>query len=46
MDYFFMSQEEEKASENPLMVMVDESTGNRYMRAVGKRGLGEGNEKD
>ena len=46
MDYFFMSQEEEKASENPLMVMVVESTGKRYMRAVGKKGLGEGNEMD
>ena len=30
MDYFFTSQEEEKALENPLMVMVDESTGNRH----------------
>ena len=46
MDYFFMSQAEEKASENPLMVMIDEQTGNRYMRAVGKKGLGEGNEMD
>ena len=46
MDYFFMSQEEEKASENPLMVMLDESTGNRYMRAVGRKGLGDNNEMD
>ena len=46
MDYFFMSQDEEKASANPLMVMVDESNGNKYMRAVGKKGLGEGNEMD
>ena len=46
MDYFFMSQEEEKASQNPLMVMIDEEYGNRYMRAVGKKGLGEGNEMD
>ena len=41
-----MSQDEEKASENPLMVMIDEQHGNRYMRAVGKKGLGEGNEMD
>ena len=41
-----MSQDEEKASENPLMVMIDEQSGNRYMRAVGKKGLGEGNEMD
>ena len=46
MDYFFMSQEEEKACENSLIVMVDESTGNKYMRAVGKKGIGEGNEMD
>ena len=46
MEYFFMSQEEEKASQNPLIVMIDEEYGNRYMRAVGKKGLGEGNEMD
>ena len=27
------------ASENPMMVMVDESTGNKYMRAVYHKGL-------
>ena len=27
------------ASENPMMVMVDESTGNKYMRAVDHKGL-------
>ena len=33
------------ASEHPIMVMVDESTGNRYMRAVEHKGLGgEGDE--
>ena len=26
------------ASDNPMMVMVDESTGNRYMRAVPTKG--------
>ena len=41
MDYFFMSQEEEKASRNPLLVMLDETTGNKYMRAVGRKGMGE-----
>ena len=41
-----MSQEEEKAWENPLIVMLDESTGNKYMRAVGKKDLGEGSEMD
>ena len=28
------------ASDNPMMVMVDESTGNKYMRAVLHEGLG------
>ena len=41
-----MSQEEEKASENPLVAMIDEGTGNKYMRAVGRKGLGEGGEMD
>ena len=38
MDYFFMSQADEKADKNPLIVMVDESTGEKYARAVGRRG--------
>ena len=46
MDYCFMSQEEEKASQNPLIVMLDEEHGNRYTRACGRKGLGEGNEMD
>ena len=28
------------ASERPMMVMIDESTGNKYMRAVDHKGLG------
>ena len=28
------------ASDNPMMVMVDESTGNKYMRAVAHKGVG------
>ena len=42
MDYFFMSQEGGKAAEYPMLVMIDESTDNRYMRAAGRKGLGEG----
>ena len=34
-----MSQEDEKASAN-------ETGGNRYMRAVGRKGLGDNNEMD
>ena len=46
MDYFFMSQADEKADKNPLIVMVDESTGERYATAVGKKGIGEENEME
>ena len=46
MDYFFMGQGGERASEYPMIVMVDEETDYRYMRAVGKKGLGEGKEME
>ena len=46
MDYFFMSRADESASSNPLFVMADEKSGARYARAVGKKGLGEGDEMD
>ena len=40
-DYFFMSHHDESAHENPMLVMVDERTGDKYARAVGQKGLGE-----
>jgi len=46
MDYFFMSSKDEKASENPLIVMTDEGTGEKYARAVGQKGLGAEGEMD
>ena len=46
MDYFFMRQEDEKASKNRMLVMFDEQNGNKYMRAVGKKGLGDGQEME
>ena len=46
MNYHFMSTEDEKNGKNPVLHMKDESTGNRYMRAVGRKGLGEGNEME
>ena len=33
-----MGQQVEKATEYPMIVVVDESTDYRYMRAVGKKG--------
>ena len=46
MDYFFMSREDEEASNNPLLVVADERTGSRYARAVGVKGLGQDNSMD
>ena len=40
MDYFFISKVDEQAHNNPLIVMVDEGTGEKYARAVGQKGLG------
>ena len=33
-------QQAPHASERPMMVMIDESTGNKYMRSVDHKGLG------
>jgi hypothetical protein len=40
MDYFYMSQADEEAKSNPLIVMVDEKTGEKYARAVGQKRVG------
>ena len=32
---------EDKATSNPVIVMIDEDTSNRYMRQVSQKGLGE-----
>ena len=44
MDYFFMSREDETANKNPMLVMVDEKSGSRYARLVGRKGLGAAGE--
>lgn len=41
MDYYFMSQEDEEASANPIIVVVDERTGEKYARVVGHKGMGK-----
>ena len=46
MDYFFMSKQYEKAITNPLIVLVDEGTGEKYARATGQKGLGQEGEMD
>ena len=40
MNYHFMNTKDEHNGKNPVLSMKDESTGNRYMRAVGKKGVG------
>ena len=46
MDYFFMSKVDEKASQNPILVMIDEETGDKYARATGRKGIGTDGEMD
>jgi len=46
MDYFFMSREDEAASSNPMLVVLDERSGSRYARLVGRKGLGSDGEMD
>ena len=46
LDYFFMSSRDEAANENPILVMVDENTGEKYARAVGQKGVGRDGEMD
>ena len=46
MDYFFASTADESASANPILVVLDEQTGERYARAVGQKGLGRDGELD
>ena len=46
LDYYFMSRADEAASKNPCIVMVDDQTGEKYSRATGQKGLGEGTDMD
>ena len=40
MDYFFLSDQDQKAEENPFIVLVDEQTGEKFARATGMKGWG------
>jgi len=39
LNYHFMSTRDAENGKNPVLAMKDESTGNRYMRAVGHKGV-------
>ena len=41
-----MSKEDEKACDNPLLVMVDEASGSKFARATGMKGIGDRGEMD
>ena len=40
MDYFYMSKQDEEAKENPMLVVLNEQTNERYARATGRKGVG------
>ena len=42
----FMGEEDRDASESPCIVMVSEPSGNKYMRAVEQKGMGQDREMD
>ena len=46
MDYFFMSEKDRQAKESPVLVAVNEITGERYARAVGMKGIGQEGEME
>ena len=46
LDYMFMSQEDNRASQNPIISIKNEGTGELYARAVGQKGLGEDGSMD
>ena len=46
MDHFYMRGKDEQDGNNPLVVMVDEETGDKYARVVGKKGLGSDGEME
>ena len=39
-------KEGELAQDNPMLVMVDEQTGDKYARMTGAKGIGENQERD
>ena len=44
MEHFYVSSKDEQDGNNPLVLMVDEETGDKYARMVEKKGLGSDGE--
>ena len=40
-DYFYMSKEDKNAKQNPVVVMINEKSNEKYARAAGQAGVGE-----
>jgi len=45
-DCFFMSREDEKAHENPMIATVGQETSEKHARAIGHKGIGGGRDMD
>ena len=39
LNYYFMSTRDAEKGDNHFLAMKDETTGNRYLRAVGQKGV-------
>ena len=39
MDYFYLSKKDEGTKEFPMLVAADESTGEKFARATGRKGV-------
>jgi len=46
LDYYFMSKRDEEAHENPVIIVLDESTNEKYSRATGRKGVGQDHSMD
>ena len=46
MDYFYMNERDREEGANPLVIVTDEDAGDKYARAVGRKGVGEHGEMD
>ena len=45
-DYFYMSQKDQDAKTNPVIVAINEATGDKYARAAGQKGIGTDGEME
>ena len=46
MDYFYMSQRDEEAKDNPMLVVLNLESNEKFARMTGRKGVGEAGERD